>query len=985
MSRIPFQRSLLATAITSCSLMGGAGMVSAQEGTASADSPMVLEEVVVIGIRGSYERSMDIKRDSQGVVDAISAEDIGKMPDTNLAESLQRITGVSIDRVNGEGSKVTVRGFGPDYNVITLNGRQMPAANIEDTTVSASRSYDFANLAAESVSGVEVFKTGRADLTTGGIGSVINIKTIRPLDVRETTLNLSAKANHDTTNEDGDDWTPEISGIYAQTFADDTFGVAITGSYSERDSGFAKGQTSSGWYTIPGGQGDWGSIPPDSDSFVNPPQPGDVYSVPRNINYQFTQIQRERINAQLALQWAPTNNFTGTLDYTYSELDIEQQNHDMGAWFNGNPVSGEFTQGSGNGSVVAPVIYSDNTEADVTFGAGDFGRTNENKSIGLNLEWWATEQLMLTFDYHDSEAENGAKDDRGSNNIISGVQFNRNLTTTDYSRDLPLTKFGYIDGKGMDPSKMLTSGTSFRNSYMKHEIEQARFDGVFTFDDSVVSSIDFGVSMVESSNRSAYSVAQRDTWGGYGDASQYDDALFQRRRLGAQFDEFSGASSDAMEPYYYEASFDGMRSAIADIATANGESLGPCGPVLCADPNYTTDRTVDEEQSAVYGQVNFGWEDMAMPMHLTLGLRWEDTDVESEALVPQYTQLAWVADNEFSATFEETGFSKQKGGYDHWLPNIDFDIEVREDVVLRASSSVTITRPVYGDLQGGTTINNPVRFNGGTGNSGNTDLDPFESTNLDFSAEWYYSEGSYFSVGYYRKDVENFIGNTTVDATSFDLAHPAQGPRYDDAVAALGTSDAAQVRAYMEAQYGAPVVGSAALGDPSTVFSLITPTNVEEATIDGWEIALQHMFGESGFGMLLNYTSVDGDIEYDDFNSNKGEGVENQFALLGLSDSYNVIGFYDNYGFQARIAYNWRDDFLTNTLDGNNERNPIYTEDYGQWDINLSYQINDSFSVLAEGINITDETQRLYGRHENMVIGAIQNGARYSIGVRYQF
>ena len=982
MTRIPFQRSLLASAIASCSLIGGSGLVMAQTG---GESEMVLEEVVVTGIRGSYQRSMDIKRDGQGVVDAISAEDIGKMPDTNLAESLQRITGVSIDRVNGEGSKVTVRGFGPDYNVITLNGRQMPAANIEDTTVSASRSYDFANLAAESVSGVEVYKTGRADLTTGGIGSVINIKTIRPLDVPETTLSLSAKANHDTTNEEGDDWTPEISGIYAQTFADDKFGVAITGSYSERDSGFTKGQTSSGWYTIPGGQGDWGSIPPDSDTFVNPPQPGDIYSVPRNINYQFTQIQRERINAQLALQWAPTENFTGTLDYTYSELDIEQQNHDMGAWFNGNPVSGEFTQGSGNGSVVAPVIYSDSTEADITFGAGDFGRVNENKSLGLNLEWWATEQLKLTFDYHDSEAENGSKDNRGSNNIISGVQFNRNLTTVDYSRDLPLTRFGYIDGNGMDPSKMLTSGTSFRDSYMKHEIEQARFDGVFMFDDSIVSSIDFGISRVESSNRSAYSVAQRDTWGGYGDASQYDDSLFKRRNLGSQFDEFSGASSEAMEPYYYEADFHGMRRAIADIAEANGESLGPCGPLLCADPNYTTDRTVDEDQTAVYAQVNFAWEDLAMPMHLTIGLRWEDTEVESEALVPQYTQISWVADNEFSATFEETGFSKQTGGYDHWLPNIDFDIEVVENVVLRASSSITITRPVYSDLQGGTTINNPVRFNGGTGNTGNTDLDPFESTNLDFSGEWYYDEGSYFSIGYYRKDVENFIGNTTVNDTAFDLPHPAQGPRYEDAVATLGTTDAAEVRAYMESLYGAPVVGDAALGDPSAVFSLITPTNVEEATIDGWEIALQHMFGESGFGLLVNYTTVDGDIEYDDFNTNKGEGVENQFALLGLSDSYNVIGFYDNYGFQARIAYNWRDDFLTDTLDGNNERNPVYTEDYGQWDINVSYQINDQFSILAEGINVTDETQRLYSRHENMVIGAIQNGARYSLGVRYQF
>jgi len=242
-------------------------------------------------------------------------------------------------------------------------------------------------------------------------------------------------------------------------------------------------------------------------------------------------------------------------------------------------------------------------------------------------------------------------------------------------------------------------------------------------------------------------------------------------------------------------------------------------------------------------------------------------------------------------------------------------------------------------------------------------------------------------VGYYRKDVDNFIGNTTISETAFDLPHPAQGPRYADAVAFLGTSDAAVVRPYMESLYGAPVTGDASLGDPSTVFSLITPVNEENATIDGWEIALQHMFWDSGFGVIVNYTTVDGDIEYDNFNTNKGEGVENQFALLGLSDSANVVAFYDKHGLQARIAYNWRDEFLNNTIDGNGERNPIYTEDYGQWDINVSYDIPqiDGLTVMAEGINITDETQRQHGRADNMVIYAIEQGARYSLGVRYQF
>ncbi len=988
MHTVPFRKKLIASAIASSSVLAYHGQVGAQDAvgqvTAGSAAPAVLEEVVVTGIRSSLQRSMDVKRDSQGVVDAISAEDIGKMPDTNLAESLQRVTGVSIDRVNGEGSRVTVRGFGPDFNVITLNGRYMPAANLEDTTASASRSFNFQQLAAESVSGVQVYKTGRADLPTGGIGSVLNITTTRPLELPEGALSFGMKAHHDTTNEDGDDWTPEVSGIYSSTFADGTFGVAIAASYAERDSGYAQAGTTSGWYTIPGGQGDWGSIAPDDPNWVNAPQPGSIYSVPRNINYSFGQVQRERTNAQLTLQWEPVENLTATLDYTYSKFDTEQQVNDMGAWFNGQPVSGEFTEG---GAVVAPVIYQDNTGSDLTFGAGDWGREQELDSIGFNLSWDPTDSLTLAFDYHNSEAENGSKDNRGSNNVISGVQFGRNFNSMNYSQDLPVLSVQMEDE--LDPSRMLTSGTSFRDSYMNNEIEQARIYGKYRFQRMPfrIESIDFGIGMMENTNRSAFSLAQRDTWGGYGAPENFDDSNFRRQSLPGQFDELSGSSNPDMQPFYYETSFDGLRRDISELAAANGETISPCGTVLCANPQFDTDRTVVEDQTSVYAQVNFDWSDAAMPMHLTVGLRWEETEIDAKAFVPQYNSLIWAADNEFTAQSTGGGFSRGKGSYDNWLPNIDFDIEPMENVVLRASASQTITRPNFNDMQGGKTINNPVRFNGGTGTSGNPDLQPFESTNFDFSGEWYYGESSYVSIGYYHKDVENFIGNTTVVDTVFNLAHPAQGPRFQDAVATLGTSDPAVVRPYMEDLYGAPVTGDAALGDPATEFSLVTPVNVEEATIDGWEIALQHMFGESGFGVILNYTTVDGDVSYDNSNTNKGEGAENQFALLGLSDSANFVFFYDKHGLQARVAYNWRDEFLLNTLDGNGERNPIYTEEYGQVDINLSYELPwvDGLTLLAEGINVTDETQRQIGRDDNMVILAIEQGARYAIGLRYQF
>ena len=175
MKHCEFRKTKLATSV---SLILGATSLSPVYAQETSEQEKV-EVIEVTGIRGSLTKAMDIKRSSKGVVDAINAEDIGKFPDTNLAESLQRISGVSIDRQRGEGSKVTVRGFGPYYNLVTLNGRQMPTANINDTSASDSRSFDFGNLASEGVSAVEIYKTSRANVATGGIGSTINLVTLR--------------------------------------------------------------------------------------------------------------------------------------------------------------------------------------------------------------------------------------------------------------------------------------------------------------------------------------------------------------------------------------------------------------------------------------------------------------------------------------------------------------------------------------------------------------------------------------------------------------------------------------------------------------------------------------------------------------------------------------------------------------------------------------------------------------------------------------
>ncbi|HEX7762702.1 MAG TPA: TonB-dependent receptor plug domain-containing protein, partial [Cellvibrio sp.] len=311
---INFKRKIIASAIASYALAGFTGAAMAQDNG--------LEEVVVTGIKGSLQRAMDIKREAVGVVDAISAEDIGKMPDSNLAESLQRIPGVSIDRVNGEGSKVTVRGLGSGYNLVTLNSRQMPASSF-----GTSRSFEFSNLASEGISGVEVFKSGRADVQSGGMGALINILTPRPLSSPGLKAVVSAKAVSDQSSVIEEGITPEISGLFSNTFADDKIGVSLTASYQDRNSGNRQSQVS-GWFTHAADKpiGEWDDLPSSyTDVPVNRSR-----SLPSEIMYRVNEVNRKRTNAQLTIQYQPVERLTVTADYLYVNQEREENNFGTG-------------------------------------------------------------------------------------------------------------------------------------------------------------------------------------------------------------------------------------------------------------------------------------------------------------------------------------------------------------------------------------------------------------------------------------------------------------------------------------------------------------------------------------------------------------------------------------------------------------------------------------------------------------------------------
>ena len=981
-----------------------------------------IEEIVATGIRGSLRQSMDVKRQADGVVDAISAEDIGNFPDTNLAESLQRITGVSIERERGEGGRVTVRGFGPQFNLVLLNGRQMPTSgSVFGSPQGVDRSFDFGNLASEAVSSVEIYKSGRADVPTGGIGSTINISSTRPLENPGLDMTFTASGVYDEsrTTRESTGWTGEVSGLISNTFADDKVGIALTVVRQDREHGAAtaqvggwrsfNGTANSIWGVAPGacnnagapadvsafvGQEDWGGIPVPCFDWEgqqeNRPDADDVYSVPQTIGYNLSDYNRTRTNGQLTMQFRPVETFTATLDYTYSEKEEERTYNDMSAWFN---YGGQTTVWP-DGDNVTPETYSEGAPgSDFSMGAGEDAFKNENESIGLNLLWDVSDSLTLEFDYHDSSAESGPASEWGNSALISIASYTRDQTTGYFGQEMPILELGLSNPLSADD--MTITGSVFQNQPSWMDIEQTRLGGSFSFHGGFVESIDFGVQLTDVENRAATATVQRDSWSAQTPLGALSDILTPATMAGS-FDNVQGSGDDRMQVDFFTYDMAAMIARAEELIASgdmqifvpgNGD-LGICGTALCRSDDYGSDRRTLEESQAAYVQVNMSTEWGNFPVSMRAGLRYEQTDVTSSALVPAYDGLLWVGGNELAPqTAGEPQFTKLTGDYDYWLPNFDFKMDFSDEWVGRFSVSKTITRPKYTDIQGGVTIDSPVRVTEGTGNRGNPALLPFESENFDLSVEYYYGEGSYLSVGYFRKDVANFIGTSSVRETVFDLPHPGLGP-LADAARAGGAVTAGEIYSYILTNFptdpGVDPVAGTILGidgrDPYSPFNLTVPVNIETATVDGWEFNLQHEFGVSGFGFIVNATFVDADVGYDN------DSLEQQFVISGLSDSANFIPYFENDNWSVRLAYNWRDAFLAGTGQTNvGAGPPTYVDEYGQWDLSASYWATDNLQVFTDIINLTDETSYVYGRQTGQVLFASQYGTRYSLGVRYKF
>ena len=1007
-----YRKKILAASISAIT----ATSIPAQDVLENQYDPSQIDEVVVTGIRASLQRSMDIKRDSKGVVDGISAEDIGKFPDSNLAESLQRITGVAIERDRGEGSKITVRGFGPDFNIVSFNGRQMPT--------NGGRSFDFGNIASEGISAVEVYKSGRANVATGGIGAVVNVKTSKPLEMPGMKAVFSAKGVHDPGTRAGNSVNPEFAGLFSKTFSEDKFGIALSVSSQERDGGVQSVTTqnfmSRNFVTqdeIDNNSADaeWGSIAVgDSSALGFPDEVVDgIYAIPTNIQYNLDDFRRERINGQLTFQWRPLESITGTVDYTYAENQMNTQHQDLSAWFDPGCATRE-SEWVNEGNIWSPIMYRQvGCAADNLQGVGLYATVDENKSLGANMEWLVSDNLVLNFDYHDSSGEAKPNSKHGSGGSMAVAALNRITTSGYFSSDgMPILEvqlgqrnsFNQIsEVSELDVNDMQLSGSSFGSFNNRMDVQQFQFDGEYFFDKG--HSISFGFARVEVANRGQSKGVARNAWSGVGTPGDIAD-LLRIDTMAGIFDSLPGSNDPRQVMNFFTWDFQELIDRAEQLLRdgSHGDVVGDGGPCLtgfCPSYNFDLDEITTETSNAIFFQTHWVGDFRDRPINLYYGLRYEETDVHSEALVPLYDRVEWsIVDNRFNLYQQKDeqgdtvqGFSEIDGAYSMYLPSLDFDIELIDDLIFRTSYSLTVTRPVYNDLKGALIIDY-LGPDGGGGRRGNPQLLPMESENIDVSLEWYYDDASYASIGFWSKDVDNFIVNQTFENQPLfkDLFTPINGDLYNQAVQDLTGGDprfdydVGDLNEYYAENFAnedgvvvtgegedVEVVVTGVAGDPIAIFDVTIPINQRETQVNGWEVMAQHSFGESGFGFQANYTIVDGNLNYD-INLN-----EEQWVVPGMSDTANLVGFYDKNGLQVRFALNWRDQFLSSA-----SRDPLFVEEYYQLDMNMSYEINDQLSIFLEGINLTEEHQRIHGRSTYQLREFAIGHARYNFGFRFE-
>lgn len=727
------KKTKIAAALTGSVVYSVASIALGADDTAvtkNAEEIQKSETVVVTGYRASIKKALDNKLLSDTIMDSIVADDIGKLPEQNIAEAISRVAGVTITRSGGEGQFITVRGLGPEFNSALLNGRVLATEN-------QGREYSFDILPAELISGVDIFKTPTAAQIEGGIGSTVNMKTAQPLDVGNKFV-LSGQGNYDKQRAK---FSPQASGLYSMKTTDGTMGALVAFSYLDRKiegrriftDGFEANQT------VKGVDGN----------------PITGVSVPTWTEYDVNDTHRKRASGLFTLQWRPSDTLTVTADGLYSKLDV-------------NDNSTIFYTGSSPDLVTNAVVDANKTVTSFNGGWGEglvnFSRPRlaQTKALGLNVKWKSSPNLSSVFDV----AASKAVDRNGGNQNWFDLNPNApGFDATQLKYQLGPNNLPTYSNLGnlSDTSHATVNGLVWEGAGVDDKIKQASYAGKYTIAAKTLRSLDFGLN---------YSDREKDhkiyttpgLWGLYGGVavpeSLFSTAAHSVNLLGSgmfntPFPTFSGLAlqSYLLTPAVIDQTSD--PAATRDYISKHGNGFG-------VELVPGSSGSAREKTTGGFLQGNFDGDIADHGWAANLGLRYVSTHEISKGVGQEILRIDSPPPGQ---TGERTVVMSDPvpltltGSYKEWLPSANFKVDLTDHLLFQTAVAKSMTRATLSDLLIARNIDARIREL--SISEGNPGLKPMIAWNYDAALTWYDNKGSYFSSAVFAKKLSNLAESQT--------------------------------------------------------------------------------------------------------------------------------------------------------------------------------------------------------------------------------
>ncbi|MFY8328416.1 TonB-dependent receptor [Pseudoalteromonas sp. ZZD1] len=924
--------------------------IHAQEVQADDD----LEVIQVSGIRSALTSALLEKRDSNNLVEIIEAEDIGKLPDQNLAEVLENVTGVQITRTAGVGTGVQIRGT--NANRTEING-------VSTVGSGAGRSgINFEDVSASIIAGVEVTKSPDAKTIEGSVGGTINLRTIRPLQLSEPLASIRVQGESSSLSTDG--IKPRLSGTYGDNWFTEhgEFGVVISASYAEKDvTAFRPRVDRDNVITSDGGTAN--------------AQDFDFLGI-QFLNQDYDNHEYETKNISGSFEWAPNSDSKLYFDATIND----QQRYAEGVAIQASGVSDVIgvgvptafetvNFGTLNGQNLGSIQAATQGVIPVEDGGGDpnlrvnadtSSRVTKSEIFRLGGEWQGDNlKVVVEASTSTSDSSNPSINTR-LNFINPNAALNSsNENGTPFIYDLTGGSLAF--GVAFDEANSPTVADMMNPAnYMLRDVQSARdktentedafrVDLTYGLDWSIFTTIDFGL---RHSKATSMTDQIRSNVGLRTATDSPRGDLFAELLIAGP-DNFGDADgrelfvSDFLmvNPEMVSADQDNVLRILNDAVTAHGGST----PITAPTSEVSAFFDIEETTNALYAQANFSTD----YIRGNVGVRYLETEVTS-------TGNSVTTDTNGNPTVSKV---TNVGDYSFFLPRINLVGDVTEDLVLRAGWGKDIRRPDFNDLSTSVTYstspNPPVSV-------GNPNLEPEEVTSFDLSAEWYFAQASVFSIGYFHKTRNNLFANQQVDP----YEDPETGYRDTtgpDCEQGGIWNPIADINVFGPVGVGVCVPWSTTINDTG------------ETTQEGVEMAVQYDLSSfeselgwaSGFGVLANYTyqKFDGGEALDYAASRPNEvfaattgidGIEVS-ALHGLPDlsetAYNFTLYYEKFGLSARMRYTWREAYRSEDF-GSTTTYPwgfmVVQEDRGQLNASISYDVTEQLNIGIEGVNLTE-------------------------------